>query len=450
MSTLEGSALPTQTIAYLLLGLSVLALVIGVIWFISRQAAERERRAADALNAVMAATVLRRNLGETLGLILARMVETLQATSGALHLSDGSCLRLIHSVGVEQLDWLTSVPLDDPVAQHLTTDDVALVPLEQTSPWAALSPDGQPLTVIVGRLGWRAKRRGIVVLGWPGRSQAESNLGAVRSICQYAQQVLAEFEVIEEQAREFQMMTTELHRQEVLSRTAAHDIANQLAASLGYFSLLTNARDLSPEHKELAQKALQQLTLIQPLLDDLKSPDRAIELTRVPVERLIELLAGIMALRGDDPITFRLDVPADLPDVWCERVAIIRVFYNLLTNAIRHNPDCDALMVWVRARRAGQMVEFEVGDSGRGIGLQEQARLFEFGLRADSTGKVKGHGLGLWSCRRIIEAHGGRIWVESQPGEGARFYFTLTMAPLKSDGRTGATRTAREQHEVVA
>lgn len=439
MNTLTGSALPTQSIAYLLLGLSVLALVIWGIWFISQQSAQRERRAADALNAVMAATVLRRNLGETLGIILARTVEALQATSGTLHLADESGLRLVYSVGVEQLDWLTNVPIDEPLVQHIANEDVGLVPLEQNSCWAALSLGGQPLTLVVGRLGWRVRRQGLVVLGWPSRSQAESNLGAVRSICQYAQQVLVEFEVIEEQAREFQALAAELHRQEVLSRTAAHDIGNQLMTSLGYCSLLAETCDLPPAPMELAQKALQQITLIQPLLDDLKSPHRVVEPTRVPVERLVELLSGIMALRGDAPVIFRLDVPTDLPDVWCERVAIMRVFYNLLINAIRHNSDCEALEVWVRARQVEQAIEFEIGDSGRGIEPKEEPDLFEFGYRADSTGKVKGHGLGLWSCRRIIAAHGGQIWVEGQPGQGARFHFTLSTVPFQSQKQT-ATR----------
>lgn len=430
MNTLTGSALPTQTLAYLLIGFSVLALVIWAIWFISRQAAQRERRAADALNAVMAATVLRRNLDETLGVILARAVETLRAVSGTLHLADESSLRLVYSVGVEQLDWLTNVPLDDSLIQYIANEDVRLVPLEQNSCWVALSPDSRLLTLVVGQLGWRARRQGIVVLGWPTHSQAESNMNAVRSICQYAQQVLAEFEVIEEQAREFQALATELHRQEVLSRTAAHDISNQLATSLGYCSLLAETPDLPSTPMELAQKALQQITLVQPLLDDLKSPDRVVEPARVPVERFVELLSGIMALRGDAPVTFRLDVPTNLPDVWCERVAIMRVFYNLLTNAIRHNADCEALEVWVRARQVEQVIEFEIGDSGRGIEPEEERHLFEFGYRADSTGKVKGHGLGLWSCRRIIQAHGGQIWFESQPGQGACFCFTLPIVPV--------------------
>jgi signal transduction histidine kinase len=232
-------------------------------------------------------------------------------------------------------------------------------------------------------------------------------------------------------------MADALHRQEVLARTAAHDLAHQLGASLGYVSMLADDHTLSPESQAFAERAVQQLTLMQPLLDDLQSPQRPLEPERVPVERLIELLSGLIALRGDDPVVFRLDVPPDLPDVWCERVSVMRVFYNLLVNAIRHNADVDGLEIWVCARRAGQAVEFEVGDSGTGIAPDEQAQLFEFGYQADSTGKVKGHGLGLWSCRRIIEAHGGRIWAESRPGQGARFFFTLVAVPSLSSGRNG-------------
>jgi signal transduction histidine kinase len=146
------------------------------------------------------------------------------------------------------------------------------------------------------------------------------------------------------------------------------------------------------------------------------------------------MAAGMMARQQEDnAFEFMLEVPSDLPDIWGERIGILRVLDNLLTNAIRHNADSPDLSIWLRAQRTGEWVEFEVGDNGEGIPLENQSNLFEFGFRVDSIGRVKGHGMGLCSCRRIVEAHGGRIWVESQSGQGARFCFTLPIVSDSSD-----------------
>jgi two-component system clock-associated histidine kinase SasA len=104
---------------------------------------------------------------------------------------------------------------------------------------------------------------------------------------------------------------------------------------------------------------------------------------------------------------------------------------NLLRNAARHHVDCDSLRVWLSARQVDHVIEFEVGDTGLGIRSEAQPKLFEFGFRVDSSGKVKSHGLGLYSCRRLVTAHGGQIWVESTPGQGARFRFTIPFVPPK-------------------
>lgn len=95
------------------------------------------------------------------------------------------------------------------------------------------------------------------------------------------------------------------------------------------------------------------------------------------------------------------------------------------------------------------MIEFEVGDTGQGISTEAQAHLFEFGFRADSMGRVHGQGIGLWSCRRIVEGHGGQIWVASAPGQGARFFFTLPIA-TSLDEMPSPMRLARVNAEAYA
>ncbi len=144
------------------------------------------------------------------------------------------------------------------------------------------------------------------------------------------------------------------------------------------------------------------------------------------VEELVELAAGLMAVyQEDQAIDYKLDIAPGLPDVWAERVEVLRVLDNLLTNAVRHNADRSSLRVWMRVRRDGAAVQFEIGDDGNGFDPAVRDSLFDFGVTTDSTGRARAHGMGLWSCQRIIQAHGGRIWAEAEPGQGARFTFTL-------------------------
>jgi signal transduction histidine kinase len=421
---------------YILLGLLLVLAVLWAAWFLGKWSAHRERRSADALGAVMQATTLRRSLQETMGRLLESTTSGLNADSAALHVldeSDGN-FKLFYTVGIVQLARLVNIPPDDPLRAHLEADRdgvVTGVVDDFGSPWAALA-HGPTLALAAARIeGWRDRKpQGMITLGWSSSQAAHANRLALLNISRYARQVLGEFEEIEQRARDIQSLSAELQRQEALARTAAHDLLNKLTFAYGTVStLLAEGRVPIPD-RESVERALAQITLVNQMLEDLRDPDRPIQPQRVRVEDLVELAAGMMVpYQANALVDFALDVPPGLPDVWGERVEILRVLDNLLTNAVRHNTDCLPVRIWLRARRAGGEVEFEVGDSGGGITPDVHEHLFELGFRMDSAGRVLGHGMGLWSCRRIVEAHGGCIWVEGQPGEGARFFFTLPVAP---------------------
>jgi len=140
------------------------------------------------------------------------------------------------------------------------------------------------------------------------------------------------------------------------------------------------------------------------------------------------MASGLMALhRADLPVAFEVEVAPTLPDVLGDRVELVRVLDNLLTNAVRHNIDAPALRVWLRVCRVMDGVQFEVGDDGAGFSPEALSQAFTFGLSTDSTGRVRGSGMGLWSCQRIVAAHGGRIWIESEAGHGTRVCFRLPV-----------------------
>ena len=116
-----------------------------------------------------------------------------------------------------------------------------------------------------------------------------------------------------------------------------------------------------------------------------------------------------------------------------DRQRTVQVIGNLLSNAARHSPESS--VVQVSAARVGDQVEVSVSDQGRGIPAEDLPRLFR--RFSGREGDGAGAGLGLAICKGIVEAHGGRIWAESDgPGLGARFLFTLPTVPEAQPARS--------------
>jgi signal transduction histidine kinase len=118
---------------------------------------------------------------------------------------------------------------------------------------------------------------------------------------------------------------------------------------------------------------------------------------------------------------------AVLPPVMVDGEMIRRVLINLLENAIKYTPQ--GSRIEVGAQPQGEVVQIWVQDGGPGIPPAEQERIFDKFTRLRSAAGQHGFGLGLAYCRLAVEAHGGRIWVESQPDQGACFRFTLPTTP---------------------
>jgi signal transduction histidine kinase len=126
--------------------------------------------------------------------------------------------------------------------------------------------------------------------------------------------------------------------------------------------------------------------------------------------------------------TIELRLPPDLPLVHADSERVREVLENLVANAIKYSPDGGTIRVAARSERDVAIVS--VSDLGVGITADEQRKLFRRFYRVDNRlrRETQGVGLGLFLARAIVEAHGGRIWVESQPGRGSRFSFTLPLA----------------------
>lgn len=129
------------------------------------------------------------------------------------------------------------------------------------------------------------------------------------------------------------------------------------------------------------------------------------------------------------------DVQAGLPKVQADKTRVERVLINLINNAIKYSPHGGEIRI--AAKKEDVNLVLSVSDQGIGISKADQARLFQPFERVgvvDGVG-IQGIGLGLVVCRRLVEAHGGRIWVESEPGKGSTFYFTLPAVEPSVDDR---------------
>ncbi|CAA6605407.1 Signal transduction histidine kinase [Rhodospirillaceae bacterium LM-1] len=119
-----------------------------------------------------------------------------------------------------------------------------------------------------------------------------------------------------------------------------------------------------------------------------------------------------------------------MPGVIADRMQLVSLFQNLLGNALKYRTPAKKPMIRIATRRVGKRWLFSITDNGVGIEHHQFERLFTLFQRIDPHGHVPGSGIGLAVCKRIVERHGGEIWVESTPGQGSAFYFTLEAAQI--------------------
>ena len=122
---------------------------------------------------------------------------------------------------------------------------------------------------------------------------------------------------------------------------------------------------------------------------------------------------------------FTMEFSENLPDIRADQLRLERILYNLLENAAKYSPENGE--VQVTAYLDGDYVVVGVSDQGEGISIDDHELLFDsfHRLKQHQRAGVTGTGLGLSVCRVLAEAHGGRIWVESEPGRGSKFFFSL-------------------------
>ena len=230
--------------------------------------------------------------------------------------------------------------------------------------------------------------------------------------------------------QENEALIERLRAQERLLRMVAHELRTPLTASkLALQSLNLGQIDETRFHDVLGRRLDDIEQLSKDLLEvgttrweALFNPQR-LSLGPVAAEAILEL-EKLWVGRGLELIT---DIPSDLPDVYADQRRMRQVFLNLLENAFKYTPDRGTVNLSI-LHRTNQWLQVSICDSGPGIPRDEQERIFQERVRLPQTSSsTSGFGVGLSVCRRITEVHGGRIWVASEPGEGACFNFTVPV-----------------------
>ena len=213
--------------------------------------------------------------------------------------------------------------------------------------------------------------------------------------------------------------------------TISHDLRAPLTIILGQAQMIQRSADkvdvVRKGSDAILTSAKRMNAMIQDLVESVRLEAGQIRLIKVPVDLrpfVVSLLERAKEMM--DVGRIRLEIPADLCPVEADPDRLERILMNLLTNALRYSaPETEVL---VGAERTDGEVTVWVADRGFGIAPEDLPHIFERFYEPKAGRVAGGLGLGLYISKMLVEAHGGRIWVESELGKGSTFYFTLPVA----------------------
>jgi signal transduction histidine kinase len=247
------------------------------------------------------------------------------------------------------------------------------------------------------------------------------------------------FREIEEKGRELEIASK--HKSQFLANMS-HELRTPLNAILGYTELILDSIYGEPTEKmrtvleRLQANGKHLLGLINDVLDlsKIEAGQLTLSLDEYSLSDVVHgVVSAVEPLAAEKRLTFKAEVAPDMPTGHGDGRRLSQVLLNLVGNAIKFT---DKGEVAIRASATNGAFTVAVCDTGPGIAAADQAKIFEEFQQADSsiTRKKGGTGLGLSIAKRIIEMHGGRIWVESELGKGSTFHFTL---PVRVEAQVG-------------
>jgi signal transduction histidine kinase len=214
----------------------------------------------------------------------------------------------------------------------------------------------------------------------------------------------------------------------------AHDLRNPLASIVLAVKVVQPTATNGPARALVSmERAVQRMNrLIADLLDvtSIESEGLSLELAHEPTRRVVlDALEAPRSLAEQSGVELRLEMPETLPDVWADRHRLLQILDNLIGNALKFTGRGGTITVSVTPNASSSEVLFAVKDTGAGIQASDLAHVFDRFWQA-AKAERHGAGLGLAIVKGLVEAHGGRVRIESASGTGTTVFFTIPTRPL--------------------
>ena len=394
------------------------------------------------------------DLQTVLDTIVAKAVQLADTEAGAIYVFDeaerGFHLRATYGMDQELIDALSHrhIGIDEAnVARAFAQDEPIQIADLREEPRSELND-------LIVRAGYRARllaplMRGDEIVGMllvrrktPGVF-AQNTVDLMKTFA--AQSVLAIqnarlFHEIDDKSR--QVEEASKHKSQFLANMS-HELRTPLNAILGYTELILDSiYGEAPAKMRAVLERVQTngkhlLGLINDVLDlsKIEAGQLSLSLNDYSIQDMVQgVYVAVEPLANSKKLAFTIEVPPNLPPARGDDRRLSQVLLNLVGNAIKFT---DKGEVAIRASAANGSYTIAVRDTGPGIAAEDQAKIFEEFQQADNsqTKSKGGTGLGLSIAKRIVELHGGRLWVESSPGNGATFSFTVPLRVEQEAGR---------------